>query len=138
METTVKWVDDLTFMAEAPSGNTVLMSAGKKNGGKDGCLRPMEMLLCAVGGCASIDVLGILKKSRQIVDHCEAKITSQRHDGTPAYFTSIHCHFLVTGKSLSDKQVKRAVDLSFEKYCSVSFSLKATVDITWDYEIIDS
>ena len=138
MQARVKWVEDLTFIAEAPSGNTVLMSAGENSGGKDSCLRPMEMLMLAVGGCASIDVISILKKSRQAVTDCEVKITGERNDGTPAYFTAMHCNFVVTGKGLSDKQVKRAVDLSFDKYCSVSFTLKGTTDITWDYEIVES
>ncbi len=137
MEAKVKWVEDLTFMAEAPSGNTLLMSAGKNSGGKDSCLRPMEMLLLAIGGCASIDVISILKKSRQDVVDCEVSISAERHDGVPAYFTKINCHFTVTGNSLSDKQVKRAIDLSFEKYCSVSFTLKETAEISWDYVIVE-
>ena len=137
MQARVKWVEDLTFIAEAPSGNTVLMSSGGKDGGKDSCLRPMEMLMLALGGCASIDVILILKKARQVVNDCEVNITGERHDGTPSYFTSMNCHFIVTGKDLSEKQVKRAVDLSFEKYCSVSFTLKGTTDITWDFEIIE-
>ena len=137
MEARIKWVEDMTFMAEAPSGNTVLMSSGKNNGGKDSCLRPVEMLLLAIGGCASIDVVSILKKSRQAISDCEVSVTGERHDGIPAYLTKIHCHFIVTGNSLSDKQVKRAVDLSFEKYCSVSFTLKEAAEISWDYEILD-
>ena len=138
MQARVKWIEDLTFIAEAPSGNSVLMSSGANSGGKDSCLRPVEMLMLAVGGCASIDVISILKKARQNVTDCEVKLTGERHDGTPAYLTKINCHFIVTGKELSDKQVKRAVDLSFEKYCSVSFTLKATTDITWDFEILET
>ena len=136
MQARVKWIEDLTFVAEAPSGNSVLISAGENSGGKDSCLRPMEMLMLAVGGCSSIDVVSILKKSRQAVSDCEVNITGERHDGIPSYFTKMHCHFIVAGINLSDKQVKRAVDLSFEKYCSVSFTLKATTDITWDFEIV--
>lgn len=135
MQARIKWVEDLTFMAEAPSGNSMLLSAGKNSGGKDNCLQPMELLLLAIGGCASIDVISILKKSRQAVSNCEVTVSAERHDGTPAYFTKINCHFIVTGQSLSDKHVRRAVDLSFEKYCSVSFTLRETVEISWDYEI---
>lgn len=135
MEARIKWVEDLTFMAESPSGHALLLSAGAKNGGKDNCLRPLELLLLGMGGCASIDVVSILKKARQSISDCEASITAERHDGVPAYFTKINCHFTVTGESLSDKQVKRAVDLSFEKYCSASFMLREKADITWDFEI---
>ena len=135
MEARIKWVEDLTFMAESPSGHTVLLSSGKANGGKDNCLRPLELLLLGIGGCASIDVVSILKKSRQEISDCEALITAERFDGSPSYFTKINSHFIVTGKDLSDKQVKRAVDLSFEKYCSVSFMLREKAEITWSYEL---
>lgn len=135
MKARIKWVEDLTFMAESPSGHTVVLSAGEKNGGKDNCLRPLELLLLGMGGCASIDVISILKKARQDIADCEAEITAERFDGVPGYFTKINCHFLVTGKDLSDKQVQRAVDLSFEKYCSVSFMLREKAEVTWSYEV---
>ncbi|MFT5519735.1 MAG: putative redox protein [Enterobacterales bacterium] len=135
MEARVKWVEDLTFMAESPSGHAVLLSAGKADGGKDNCLRPLELLLLGLGGCASIDVVSILKKSRQDISDCEAVVSAERFDGAPSYFTAINCHFIVTGNNLSDKQVKRAVDLSFEKYCTVSFMLREKSDITWSYEV---
>ena len=135
MEARVKWVEDLTFMAESPSGHTILLSAGEKNGGKDSCLRPMELLLLAVGGCASIDVVSILKKARQAINDCEVSVTAERFDGVPGYFTKINCLFTVTGNALSDKQVKRAIDLSFEKYCSASFMLREKAEITWSFEI---
>ena len=135
MEARVKWVEDLTFMAESESGHAVLLSAGKEHGGKDNCLRPFELLLLGLGACASVDVVSILKKSRQDISDCEAFLTAERFDGTPAYFTTINCHFVVSGNNLSDKQVKRAVDLSFEKYCTVSFMLREKADITWSYEL---
>ncbi len=138
MQTRVKWIEDLTFMAESNSGHAILMSAGAENGGKDTCFRPMELLLMGLGGCASIDVVSILKKARQQVTDCIATAKAERNDGIPGYFTKIHVEFSVTGHELSDKQVKRAVDMSFEKYCSASFSLRETADITWNYEIIES
>jgi len=138
MKARIKWVEDLTFMAEAPSGNSVLLSAGESNGGKDNCLRPLELLLLAIGGCASIDVVSILQKSRQDLVDCEADVSAERYDGQPSHFTSINCHFTVTGKNLSDKQVKRAVDLSFEKYCTVSVMLREKANITWSYDIQES
>lgn len=135
MKARVKWIEDLTFMAESPSGHSLLLSAGENNGGKDNCLRPLELLLLGLGGCSSIDVISILKKSRQEVSDCEVSISAERFDGVPAYFTRITCHFVVTGTDLSDNQVKRAVDLSFEKYCSVSLMLGEKAELAWSYEI---
>ncbi len=138
MKARVKWVEDLTFMAESPSGHSITLSAGSANGGKDNCLRPLELMLLSVGGCSSIDVISILQKARQQVSDCEVSISAERHDGVPAYFTNINCLFTVTGTKLSEKQVQRAIDLSFEKYCSASFMLKEKAEITWSFEIIEA
>ena len=137
MKSRIKWVEDLTFMAESPSGHTVVLSAGEKHGGKDTTLRPMELLLMGLGGCSSIDVISILKKARQDVYDCEAIVEAERHDGIPGYYTKIHGEFVVSGYQLLDKQVKRAVDMSFEKYCSVSVMLREKADITWSYKIVN-
>ena len=135
MNARIKWVEDMTFLAESPSGHTLLISSGEENGGTDNCFRPLELLQVGIGGCASIDVISILKKSRQQVTNCEALISVERFDGVPAYYTKMHCQFTVSGINLSDKQVKRAVDLSFEKYCSVAFMLREKAEVTWGYEI---
>ena len=78
----------------------------------------------------------ILKKSRQDVTDCVAQVEAERVDDVPAVFKSIHLHFIVTGRALKEAQVKRAVELSAEKYCSASIMLgKAGVAITHSYEI---
>jgi len=135
MRTRIKWIEDQTFMAESPSGHAVLLSSGAANGGKDNCLRPMELLLMGLAGCSSIDVVSILKKSRQDMIDCEAEATAERHDGTPAYFTKINVHFTITGNNIPDKQVERAVGLSFDKYCSASVMLREKAEITWTYSV---
>ena len=136
MHSEIKWIDDLTFMSESNTGHGILLSAGAENGGRDSCFRPMELVLIGLGGCASIDVVSILKKARQDVTDCVAKVNGQRNDGVPAFFTKAHVAFTVTGRNLNEKQVKRAVDMSFEKYCSVAFNLRGTVDISWSFEIL--
>ena len=137
MKTRVKWVEDLTFMAESDKGHSILMSAGAENGGENSSYRPMELLLMGLGGCASIDVVSILKRARQNVTDCVAEAQAERFEGTPGYFTKVHVVFTITGTELSEKQVKRAVDLSFEKYCSAAFTMRATTDISWSYVITE-
>ncbi len=98
----------------------------------------MELMLMGLGGCTSFDVMMILKKARQPVEDCVAEIEAQRADEVPAVFTDIHIHFVVSGKGLKESQVKRAIDLSAEKYCSASIMLeKGGVNITHDYEIVE-
>lgn len=137
MKARVKWVEDAMFLGESGSGHTVIMDGPPDHGGRNVGIRPMEMLLIGLGGCSSFDVMSILKKSRQQVTNCVAEIEAERADAIPAVFTKIHLHFVVTGKDLNEGQVKRAINLSAEKYCSASIMLgKGGVDITHDYEIV--
>ncbi|GLS25214.1 OsmC family protein [Marinibactrum halimedae] len=138
MKATVKWVDGVMFLGESGSGHSVVMDGPADHGGRNMGVRPMEMLLLGVGGCASFDVMSILNKARQGVSDCRCELTAERADEVPAVFTKIHLHFVVTGKSLKDAQVKRAVELSATKYCSASLMLgKAGASISHDYEIIE-
>ncbi len=137
MKANVKWVDNAMFLGESGSGHSVVMDGPESLGGRNMGIRPMEMLLIGMGGCASFDVMSILKKSRQNVTSCHAQLEAERANAVPAVFTTINVHFVVTGQDLKEKQVKRAVELSAEKYCSASIMLgKAGVTISHSYEIV--
>lgn len=124
------------FVGESGSGHAVVMDGSPELGGRNLGPRPMEMLLIGTGGCSTYDVLGMLKKSRQQVVDCQVEIEAQRADAVPAVFTEINLHFIVTGVALKESQVKRAVELSAEKYCSASIMLGAAgVRIGHSYEI---
>lgn len=136
MKATIRWAGEVKFEAESGSGHTVIVDGPPEYGGQNQGVRPMELMLLGVGGCSSFDVLHILKKSRQDVTDCVAQVEAERVDAVPAVFKSIHLHFVVTGRGLKESQVKRAVELSAEKYCSASIMLsKAGVEITHSYEI---
>lgn len=135
MKARIKWVQDATFLGESGSGHAVVMDGPPDYGGRNLGVRPMEMLLLGMGGCASFDVVLILNRSRQPISDCVAEIEAQRAEQDPKVFTAIHLHFIVTGKGLSEKRVARAVALSAEKYCSASIMLGKTATITHDYEI---
>lgn len=136
MKASVRWVDDAMFLAESGSGHAVLIDGPAEEGGRNVGVRPMEMLLMGVGGCSAFDVMMILRKARQEVTDCIAQLEAERADAVPAVFTKIHIHFVVKGKNLKESQVKRAIELSAEKYCSASIMLgKGGVQITYDYEI---
>ena len=137
MNINVSWAGEALFVGETASGHKILMDGPPEGGGHDLGPRPMEMLLLGTGSCSSYDVISILKKSRQDVNACEVEISSTRADTEPKVFTDIHIHFKVTGKDLKEKQVKRAVSLSAEKYCSASIMLGAIAKITHTFEIID-
>jgi putative redox protein len=138
MKATVKWSDGAMFVGETGSGHTVVMDGPEDLGGRNLAARPMEMLLLGTGGCSVYDVLSMLKKSRQQVVDCRVELKAERADAVPAVFTRINMHFVVTGVSLKEGQVKRAVSLSAEKYCSASIMLGAAgVEMTHSYEIVE-
>jgi putative redox protein len=137
MKATIKWVDGAMFLGESGSGHTVVMDSAPEHGGRNAGIRPMETLLVGMGGCASFDVMSILRKSRQKVLHCTAELDAERAAEVPAVFTKIHIHFTVTGENLKEAQVKRAVELSAEKYCSASIMLtRAGVEVSHSYTIL--
>jgi len=138
MKARVKWVDGAMFVGESGSGHSVVMDGPPEGGGRDLGIRPMEMLLLGTGGCTAYDVVSILKKSRQPVNDCVVELSAERADAVPAVFTAIHIHFVISGHGLTESAVKRAVELTAEKYCSASIMLGQVATITHDYEIVES
>ncbi|MCK5666741.1 MAG: OsmC family protein [Thiotrichaceae bacterium] len=136
MKTRVKWLDNMSFVGESGSGHSIVMDGPPEFGGRNLGVRPMEMLLLGLGGCASFDVVSMLKKSKQDLVDCEVEITAERANEEPKVFTKIHLHFFISGNDLSDKRVARAIELSAEKYCSASIMLGKTAMVTHDYELI--
>lgn len=135
MQARVKWVDHMTFIGESGSGHSVVMDGAPEFGGRDLGIRPMEMLLLGMGGCTQFDVVAMLKKARQDITSVEVELSSERSDEIPKVFTKIHAHFIIRGHDVKESQVKRAIELSADKYCSASIMLGATAEITHDFEI---
>ncbi|MDA1462074.1 Protein YhfA [Pseudomonas aeruginosa] len=138
MKARIQWAGEAMFLGESGSGHVVVMDGPPDHGGRNLGVRPMEMVLIGLGGCTNFDVVSILKKARQPVESCEAFLEAERADEEPKVFTKIHVHFVVKGRGLKEAQVKRAVELSAEKYCTASIMLgRGGVEITHDYEIVE-
>ena len=137
MQATIELQQNVCFKATSGSGHSVVMDGPPDFGGEDLGARPMEMILIGMGGCASFDVVHILRKRRLEVAQCIAEINAERADSDPKVFTKIHLHFKVSGDKLTDKAVGKAVQLSAEKYCSASIMLGKTAEITHSFEIYD-
>ena len=133
MQAQVKWVGDDRFLGLTDSNNSVIMDT--KHSDKS-APSPMEMVLMGAGGCSSVDVISILKKSRQQVTDCRVEIQAERADAIPAVFTKIHLHFVVEGHEVKESLVERAVNLSADKYCSVSIMLGKAVEITHSFAVV--
>ncbi|MFT4610219.1 MAG: putative redox protein [Cellvibrionaceae bacterium] len=138
MKAMVKWVDNAMFLGESGSGHSVVMDGPEDHGGRNMGIRPMEMILIGLGGCASFDVMGILKKARQDVHDCRAELVAERAQSVPSPFVKITMKFIVSGTNLKETQVAKAIELSATKYCSASVMMAAAgVEMLHEYEIIE-
>ena len=138
MECTINWMpaNGMAFSAETGSGHLLLMDGAPDGGGRNLAPRPMETLLAGAGACTAYDVVLILKRGRHAVTGCEVKVQADRAETDPKVFTRINLHFTVRGRNLADAVVSRAIALSQEKYCSATFMLAKTADVTTSHEVI--
>ncbi len=133
----VKLIDGIQMIGESGSGHTVVMDGSVDVGGRNMGIRPMELLLIGLGGCANIDVLNILRKGRHDVTDSEVTLTAVRAETEPKVFVEIQMHFIVTGTDIPSKAVERAIQLSEEKYCSASAMLGKTAAIRTSFAIVE-
>jgi len=120
--------DHLHFEGDNRRGNTVLIDGGEQSKG----MRPMELLLTAMGSCSAFDAALILKKQRQVIDDFRVEVSGTRPDtGAAKPFEKIHLTFFLSGK-IDEKKAERAVKLSVEKYCSVSATFRPETKITYN------
>ena len=117
-------------------GKTVHIDASPDVGGTNQGMRPMQLLLAAMGGCSTIDIISILKKQKQPLRDIKITVTGEREkDAVPSLFIEVHVHFRLYGDLDQDK-VQRAVSLSVDKYCSVAKTLSHKAKITYSFEIL--
>jgi putative redox protein len=122
--------------ARNEQGNSIHIDASPDIGGGNNGMRPMQLLLAAMGGCSSIDIINILKKQRQDLKDIKITVTGEREkDAIPSLYTEVHVHFKLFGNLDHDK-AEKAVVLSVEKYCSVAKTLEKTAKVTHSFEII--
>jgi putative redox protein len=126
---------DFHFAATGSDKVAVHIDGAANIGGTHQGARPMELILMGLGSCSAIDVVLILKKSRQVVEDLKIVVEGQREaDANPSPFLKIHIKYVFKGK-LKPEKVENAIRLSMEKYCSVTTMLEKTAEITWGYEI---
>ena len=135
MKAEVRWTGDRTFEGGTASGHKVVFGTAHGEGRKPGP-SAMELVLIGAGGCSAWDVVNILEKSRVAIDGCKVELQADRADEEPKVFTSIHMHFVISGRDVDPRRVERAIALSVEKYCSAIAMLQKTATVTHDYELV--
>ena len=138
MKAEISWNEAVSFSAMPDSGHCVEIDGPPDIGGREAGVRPMELMLMGIGGCAAVDVVHILRKGRLEISGCDVVIHAERASDDPRVFTDIHMRFRVSGSGVTEGKLQRAVRLSAEKYCSASILMKrAGVRFTYDCEIVE-
>jgi putative redox protein len=131
----LKQIKGSTFAAQSGSHHWLVMDTKVEAGGNDGAATPKELVLMALAGCTSMDVISILKKKKTPVIGYECTVKGTERDEHPKIFTEIHVEYVFYGDGIKREEVEHAIDLSVTKYCSVSAILSASAMLTHSYRI---
>ncbi len=131
---TVKWIGGKQFVGIDSTCHSVVLSTPDEGVG----IKPSELLLIAVASCSAVDVVKILTKKRMPLTYLEIGSSGAQDAEAPWTFRKIHLHYRLAGKNLTEKAVEQAIHLSEEKYCSVAATIRATAEITTDFEILST
>jgi putative redox protein len=129
---TVQWIGEEKFVATSPSGHAITIDSDRASNKAPG---PMELVLMALGACTATDVVSILKKKRQKLESLEVICSGERATEPPTVWMKLEILYRLRGV-LDEAAVKRAIELSEQKYCSVSAMLQKTAKLSWRHEIL--
>jgi putative redox protein len=116
---TTKWLGEMAFESNNPSGETIKIDAGPESGGSGEGLRPKALMLSSLAGCSGLDVASLIKKMKLDVKEFKIETIANLTDEHPKYYDSVVIEYHFTGSDLNEEKLKKAVDLSVEKYCGV-------------------
>ena len=125
------------FEAETASGHHLVLDTTDPGTEQSSAPGPMETLLAALAGCSGISMLSILRKKRQDITHYEIHVSGKQAETYPHVFTEIHVEHFLTGHALQKEAAERALQLTEERYCSVSVMLSKATVLTQTVRIIE-
>lgn len=134
-QVTVTWVENTQYVGTDSHRHSIVMSA-QDDENRTGS-KPSDLLLLALGGCAGVDLIGILQKQRQAVSDLKLIVTGEQDADPPWAFNKIQVEVIVRGKGLSAQAIERAIDLAVTKYCSVAATIRATAPISTSYRLVE-
>jgi len=135
ISTDIKWNSQMSFKASV-QGHELMLDLGEDAGGQDLGPRPKPLLLASLGGCTAMDVISILKKMRVEPDYFNVNVTGEVTEEHPKHFTKIHLVYEFKGKDLPMDKLQKAIELSQERYCGISHTLKKAVELTSEIRIL--
>lgn len=130
----VTYIDGTQFVGESSDGHVIFLDSGTDDKGRNSGMRPTDLLLISLGSCAGMGIVALLKKMKQDVSGFEATVKGEKEDEWPKNFTSITVNFVIKGNKLSKELVKKAVDRTMDKYCTVKATLQCPAKISYKYK----
>jgi putative redox protein len=137
-EANVRWAGKMTFVGKAGTNHLVPMDTTPDFGGDSSATKPLELLLLGLGGCTGMDIVSLFKKMRVDFSGIEMNITAERAEEHPNVYTKIDLEYVIYGRGIDEEKVKRAVELSQEKYCSVSAMLRKSCPVNYTWRIVEA
>ena len=134
MKIEIQYVKGMTFVGKGDTNHWVVMDGPAIFGGTDAGTRPMELFLIALGGCTGMDVVSLLRKMKVNFTDFKISITVERKEEHPKIFTKIHIKYMIWG-DVPEDEVKKAIDLSQNRYCPISEISRKSAEVTYEYEI---
>ena len=136
MKVEIKKIDGLKLLGKDDSGHEIYIDTKTEYGGHNSGPTPMNLILFALGGCTLMDVISICNKMRVDYDDITVQVKGERRDKNPKIYEDIEIKYIVYGNNPNESKIKRAIDLSIEKFCSVHAMLAGNVAISSSYEVI--
>lgn len=129
---TVKWIGGKQFVGIDSTKHSVVLSTADEGVG----MKPSELMLVALAACTAVDVVEILDKKHLDLTALEIGVQGEQDQDPPWTFRKIHLTYQLKGEKLTEKDVRQAIELSEEKYCSVAATLRGVAEITTSFKIL--
>lgn len=130
------WLGNMKFDALV-GGHHVIMDASEDVGGEDSGPRPKELMLTSLAGCTGMDVISILKKMRSEPEKFSIEVIAESTEVHPKHYTKMHIIYKFQGKNLDMEKLKKAVDLSQDRYCGVSAAYRKAMELTYEIQVTE-
>lgn len=137
MQATIQWDGELEFSGGIDDGLKIQLQGGSPTAAERSAMSPMQLILVAMIGCTGMDVISILKKMRQQVSKFEVSAEADRVEEHPKVFSKISLVYRFTGTDLSEESIKKAIELSLNRYCPATAMLRKTAEVDYKFELLD-
>lgn len=138
MKAQVTWKGRMSFSATSDSGFSIDLGTDPEVGGDNDGFRPLELMAISLAGCTAMDVISILNKKRQQVSGFDVKVNAERAAEHPRVFTHAVILYTVIGTGIDEAAVRRAIELSAQRYCPAQAMLAKVFPIVLRYQIFEA